>query len=132
MNIGRAAQLSGVSAKMLRYYESIGLIKAGQRSAAGYRVYSEEDLGTLRFIKNSRSLGFPLERIRNLLSLWQDSHRESADVKALALEHIAELDARIQELRGMRDDLVRLADACRGDHQSDCSILSGLDPQPEL
>ncbi|MCL6263727.1 Cu(I)-responsive transcriptional regulator [Craterilacuibacter sp. RT1T] len=129
MNIGQAADHSGVSAKMIRHYESIGLIQPGQRSAAGYRQYSERDVHLLRFIGQARKLGFPLEQIRLLLSLWQDSQRSSADVKQLAAAHIAELDQRIRELSAMRDALSTLAAGCAGDARPDCPILQGLAQQ---
>jgi MerR family copper efflux transcriptional regulator len=126
MNIGEAADSTGVSAKMIRYYESIDLIKQSRRSDSGYRKYSESDLHTLRFIKRARTLGFSLEQIKELLSLWQDSHRASADVKAIAQGHVADLNKRIQELTEMRDTLSHLADACAGDERPDCPILHGL------
>ncbi|NDV11786.1 Cu(I)-responsive transcriptional regulator [Crenobacter caeni] len=129
MNIGQAADHSGVSAKMIRHYESIGLIQPGLRSAAGYRQYSERDVHLLRFIGQARKLGFPLEQIRLLLSLWQDSQRSSADVKQLAAAHIAELDQRIRELSAMRDALSALATGCAGDVRPDCPILQGLAQQ---
>lgn len=126
MNIGTAAQQSGVSAKMIRHYESIGLIPPGQRSMAGYRIYSERDLHVLRFVRHARDLGFSLEQIRVLLSLWADSGRASADVKHLAEQHIADLDARIARLAAMRSSLQELADGCCGDRRPDCPILDGL------
>lgn len=126
MNIGQASTASGVSAKMIRYYESIGLIKASKRSEAGYRIYGESDLHTLRFIKRARSLGFSLEQIADLLSLWQDPERASGDVKAIAQAHVAELEQRILELTEMRDTLTHLAHACAGDNRPDCPILQGL------
>lgn len=126
MNIGEAAGASGVSAKMIRHYESIGLIKQSLRSEAGYRTYSEKDLHTLRFIKRSRSMGFSLEQIRDLLSLWQDSGRASADVKAIAQAHVLDLERRIRELSEMRDTLHHLAVACAGDQRPDCPILQDL------
>jgi len=127
MNIGQAAAASGISAKMIRHYESIALIAPGARSDAGYRTYVEKDLHTLRFIKRARSLGFSLEQIRTLLSLWQDAHRASADVKAIALEHVRELDHRITELTDMRNTLADLASSCNGDARADCPILRGLE-----
>ncbi len=126
MNIGEASKASGVSAKMIRYYESVHLIKAGRRTEAGYRIYGDSDVHTLRFIKRARSLGFSLEQIKNLLSLWQDPGRASADVKAIAQSHVAELQQRIQELTEMRDTLRHLAEACSGDHRPDCPILHSL------
>ncbi|WP_295994459.1 Cu(I)-responsive transcriptional regulator [Rugamonas sp.] len=127
MNIGQAAARSGVTAKMIRYYESIELIAAGRRSEAGYRIYGDNDLHALRFIKRARSLGFSLERIRGLLSLWQNKGRASADVKAIALGHVEELNARIAELTEMRDTLAGLALSCHGDERPDCPILRSLD-----
>jgi MerR family copper efflux transcriptional regulator len=126
MNIGRAAEQSGVSAKMIRYYESIGLIPAGTRTDAGYRTYRENDVHTLRFIKRARTLGFSLEQIRDLLSLWQNPSRASADVKAIAQQHVEQLQQRIRELSEMRDTLVHLAQTCAGDNRPDCPILQGL------
>lgn len=126
MNIGEAAALSGVTAKMIRYYESIGLIPPGRRTDAGYRVYGDDDLHVLRFVKRARSLGFSLERIKELLSLWQDRQRASADVKTIALGHVAELNQRIAELTEMRDTLQTLAACCKGNERPDCPILQGL------
>jgi len=127
MNIGQAAKASGVSAKMIRYYESIRLIKAGQRTDSGYRIYNHNDVHTLRFIKRARTLGFSLEQIKELLSLWQDPARASADVKAIAHAHLAELDKRIRELTEMRDTLRHLEHACSGDHRPECPILHTLE-----
>lgn len=124
--IGEAAAMSGVSVKMIRHYEKIGLIPRATRTRANYRVYSDSDVHTLRFIRRARDLGFPLERIRELLALWDDPDRASADVKRLAESHIAELDARIAALADMRDTLVALVHACRGDQRPDCPILRGL------
>ncbi|TFW19160.1 Cu(I)-responsive transcriptional regulator [Duganella callida] len=126
MNIGQAAAASGVSAKMIRYYESIHLIPPGRRTDAGYRIYGENDLHNLRFIKRARLLGFSLEQIRGLLSLWQNKERASADVKTIALGHVAELNQRIAELTEMRDTLHTLASCCHGDHRPDCPILQSL------
>jgi len=126
MNIGRAATASGVSAKMIRYYESINLIPAGKRTDAGYRIYGDNDVHTLRFVKRARSLGFSLEQIAGLLSLWQDKARASADVKAIALGHVNTLNQRIAELTEMRDTLQSLASCCHGDDRADCPILQSL------
>ncbi|PHV10743.1 Cu(I)-responsive transcriptional regulator [Chitinimonas sp. BJB300] len=126
MNIGKLAQASGVSAKMVRHYESIGLIANGVRSESGYRIYGERDVHVLRFIRRARDLGFSLEQIRQLLSLWEDKQRVSAEVKALANQHLAELDTRITALMEMRDTLADLAQACCGDNRPDCPILNRL------
>lgn len=129
MNIGQAAKASGISAKMLRYYESIGLVPKAGRTEAGYRVYTTADVNTLRFIHRAREFGFPIERIRVLVGLWQE-HRPSREVKRVATEHVAELDHRIAELTSMRDALRELADACHGDHQPECPILHDLEGSP--
>ena len=126
MNIGAAAQASGVSAKMIRYYESIGLIPEAARTEAGYRVYTNMDVNTLRFIHRAREFGFSIERIRLLVSLWQDRH-PSREVKKVALDHVAELERRIAELTDMHDALQTLADTCQGDHRPECPILRGLE-----
>jgi MerR family copper efflux transcriptional regulator len=126
MNIGQAASASGISAKMIRHYESIQLIRQSVRTDAGYRTYSNNDLHTLRFIKRARSLGFSLDQIRDLLSLWNDSHRASADVKTIAQGHVAELEKRIAELTEMRNTLTHLAQCCHGDDRPECPILQGL------
>jgi len=126
MNIGAVARASGVSAKMIRHYESIGLLRASPRTQAGYRQYREREVHLLRFIRRARDLGFSLDQIGQLLSLWDDPGRASADVKHLAEAHIADLDARIAALTEMRTTLVALAQACHGDHRPDCPILQGL------
>jgi len=126
MNIGAAARASGLSAKMIRYYERIGLLPAATRRDSGYRDYSARDIDTLRFVHQARALGFTLETIGALLSLWQDRQRSSADVKALALTQVAELDARIAELIRMRDAVARLAHQCHGDQRPECPILDEL------
>jgi MerR family copper efflux transcriptional regulator len=127
MNIGQAARHSGLSAKMIRYYESIGLLKAAHRTDSGYRMYGDDDLHTLAFIKRSRDLGFSLEEVGKLLTLWQDRQRASADVKALARQHIDELNQKIRELGQLRDTLQDLVEHCQGDHRPDCPILKNLE-----
>lgn len=126
LNIGEAAAASGVSAKSIRHYEQIGLIPPANRTFANYRLYSQKDVHTLRFIRSARALGFPIAKIGELLSLWQDQQRSSADVKELALQHVAELDGQIRELEAMRDTLATLARSCHGDDRPDCPILAGL------
>ena len=130
MNIGEAASASGVSAKTIRYYEAAGLIPAANRSAGGYRVYTQADVFVLHFIKRARELGFSIERIRRLLDLWQDKSRASRDVKRLALDHIAEIRAKIAAMTSMRDALQALADACDGDERPECPILHDLEAAP--
>lgn len=126
MNIGQASSQSGVSAKMIRYYESIGLMPEAGRTQAGYRVYSARDVHLLRFVRRSRDLGFALEDIRMLLGLWQDDERPSAAVKDIALKHIDELTRKIVELQAMKRSLQHLAEACHGDDRPDCPILDDL------
>lgn len=126
MNIGRAAEASGVSAKMIRHYESIGLLPDATRTVAGYRVYRERDVHTLRFIRRARDLGFSIEHIGDLLKLWANRRRASADVKKLAAHHMRELDEKIQELQDMRATLAHLAQHCHGDERPDCPILQDL------
>lgn len=126
MNIGEAASASGVSAKMIRYYESIGLIPAAARTGAGYRSYGDRDVQILRFVRRARDLGFPVATIAELLALWSDRDRHSADVKRLALEQVGTLERRIAEMQAMADTLSHLADACCGDNRPDCPILEDL------
>jgi MerR family copper efflux transcriptional regulator len=127
MNIGQAAEASGVSAKAIRYYETAGLIAPAGRSEGGYRVYGDADIRILRFIRRARYLGFSIERIRRLLDLWQDTGRASADVKRLALDHVREIETKIAALGAMRDTVQELADACDGDHRPECPILRDLE-----
>lgn len=127
MNIGQAARQSGLSAKMIRYYESIGLLPKAGRSDSGYRHYAAQDLNRLAFIKRSRDLGFSLEEVGKLLALWQDRQRASAEVKALATSHIAELNRKISEMTSLRDTLGELVEHCHGDDRPDCPILKDLE-----
>ncbi|MBU3055435.1 MULTISPECIES: Cu(I)-responsive transcriptional regulator [Pseudomonas] len=127
MNIGQAAKQSGLSAKMIRYYESIGLITPAGRGDNGYRYYNGDDLHRLAFIKRARDLGFSLEEVGKLLTLWQDRQRASADVKALAGAHVEELNRRIAEMVGLRDTLQELVDHCQGNDRPDCPILRDLE-----
>jgi Cu(I)-responsive transcriptional regulator len=126
MNIGEASKSSGVSSKMIRYYESIGLISAPLRTESGYRVYAENDVHALRFISRARDLGFSIEQMGDLLALWRDRSRASADVKAIALEHIRVLEEKAQALKAMSDTLRHLADNCHGDGRPDCPIIDGF------
>lgn len=127
MNIGAVAKASGLSAKMIRHYESIGLIETSPRTDTGYRQYTSRDIHLFQFVRHARELGFSLTQVKDLLSLWQNQTRASADVKQLTAIHIAELDQRIQGLTRMRDTLIELAEACCGDSQSDCPILQQLE-----
>ena len=127
MNIGEAARQSGVSSKLIRYYESIGLIPPAGRTAAGYRSYASSDVHLLKFVRRARSLGFSIERIQALVGLWRNTRRPSAEVKRLALAHVAELEAKIVELRSMSLALKTLADHCHGDQRPDCPILEDLE-----
>ncbi len=126
MNIGKAAAASGVSAKMIRYYESIGLIPEASRTDSGYRDYSEKDVHTLRFIRRARDLGFSVEKMTELLALWRDRSRASADVKRVALEHVEELERKACELQEMSMTLKHLAENCRGNGRPDCPIIDEL------
>jgi len=126
LNIGEAARASGVTAKMVRHYEAIGLLPPARRTEAGYRLYGADDVRVLQFIHRSRALGFSLDQIADLLALWRDKERASADVRRLALAHIDELDRKIAELEAMKRTLAALASSCRGDARSDCPILDDL------
>jgi MerR family copper efflux transcriptional regulator len=126
MNIGGAAGVSGVTAKMIRHYEGIGLIPRPARTAAGYRLYGEADVHMLRFVKRARDLGFSMKEIAGLLALWRDRRRKSAEVKKLALRHVADLERRIAELEAMRRALSKLAGHCHGDDRPQCPILEDL------
>ena len=126
MNIGSVAKQSGVPAKTIRYYEEIGLIPQAARSDNGYRDYGDNDIETLRFIQKSRRLGFTVKDVGNLLQLWNDRNRASADVKSVALRHIKEVEERIEELESIRQTLLHLTQSCHGDDRPDCPILDGL------
>ena len=127
MNIGQAARQTGLSAKMIRYYESIELLPRAGRTESGYRQYGAQDLHRLAFINRARDLGFSLEEVSKLLTLWQDRQRASADVKALAAGHIDELNRKIAELSSLRDSLQELMEHCHGDQRPDCPILKDLE-----
>jgi Cu(I)-responsive transcriptional regulator len=126
MNIGTAASKSGVPAKTIRYYESIGLIPPATRAENGYRHYTDVDIATLKFIQRARRLGFSVKGVGNLLELWRDRKRSSASVKKVALDHIGEIETRIAELESIRRTLVHLTDRCHGDDRPDCPILDDL------
>ena len=130
LNIGDAASASGVSAKMIRHYESLGLLREARRTAAGYRVYDESDVHTLRFVRRARDLGFSMSDIERLLGLWQNRRRASADVRKVAQRHIADLDRKIAELQEMRRTLEHLVHHCRGDQRPECPILDDLAGEP--
>ncbi|MCB1590242.1 MAG: Cu(I)-responsive transcriptional regulator [Xanthomonadales bacterium] len=130
-NIGEAANASGVSARMIRHYEATGLIRPPDRSLANYRVYSEDDVHRLRFIRRARDLGFAMEQIGRLLALWDDPCRSSADVKQLALDHAASLGRKLDELRAMQQTLLTLASHCHGDDRPRCPILADLSGESE-
>ena len=126
MNIGQAAQLSGLPAKTIRYYESIGLVRPAARRSSGYRDYDEGDARRLRFIAQARALGFVVEEVRALLALYEDKSRASADVKKLVMRHIGEIDRKIGDLRRLKSALGDLAKRCHGDDRPDCPILDEL------
>lgn len=126
MNIGQASRAAGVSAKMIRHYEAIGLLRPATRSANDYRQYAEHDVHELVYIRRARQHGFSMEEIRSLLSLWRDQSRSSAEVKKIASTHLAALDRRLHDMREMADELRRLVDACQGGERPDCPILSNF------
>ena len=125
-NIGEAAVRSGVSAKMVRHYESLGLLRKVGRTDSGYRQYGGNEVHTLRFIRRARDMGFSMAEIADLLKLWQNRRRASADVKRIAQVHVADLDRRMEEMAAMKRTLERLVDCCRGDDRPDCPILDRL------
>lgn len=126
MNIGQAARASGITAKMIRHYESVGLLPPAMRSDKGYRQYGEREVHVLRFIRRARDLGFSIKDISGLLSLWHDRQRPSRQVKALAQEHMQQLQRKIDELQSMRQTLEKLVQCCQGDERPDCPILQDL------
>ncbi len=135
MNIGQAARASGVSAKMIRYYEQIGLVRPAERTESNYRSFDDGNVNELRFIKRARSLGSSVGEIGNLLSLWRDRARPSREVKAIAEDHVAELEGRIAEMQAMADTLRHLSDCCAGDDRPECPILTdlaGVAPRPAV
>ncbi|MCW9035290.1 MAG: Cu(I)-responsive transcriptional regulator [Alphaproteobacteria bacterium] len=126
MNIGTVSKLSGVPAKTIRYYESVGLLPDPVRSENGYRTYGDQEVETLKFVQRSRKLGFKVKDVAALLTLWQDKNRASGDVKALAVSHIQEVEERIKELEAIRSTLLHLVNRCHGDDRPDCPILEGI------
>ncbi len=126
--IGQAAEASGISRKMIRYYEEIELLPPARRSDSGYRYYSEADIQRLQFIRRARDMGFSLERIGQLLGLWQNEQRHSADVKALVQKYIKELDESINQMQAMRNELHDWVDNCHGDERAECAIIKHLQP----
>ena len=124
--IGTAARLSGVSARMVRHYESLGLLARVVRTDSGYRQYSEADVRSLQFIKRGREMGFSMAEIAELVSLWHNRRRASASVKRIAQKHVEELDQRIESMQAMRRTLTNLLDHCHGDERPDCPILDDL------
>jgi len=126
MNIGEAARASGVSAKMIRYYEETGLIPPAGRTGSGYRTYGPKEVQVLRFVRRARDLGFPMEKVADLLALWRDRGRASADVKRLAEDQIEALETRIREMVEMKAVLEHLAHSCAGNERPDCPILDDL------
>ena len=126
MNIGEAAKRSGVSAKMVRHYESLGLLPTVARTDAGYRQYGDREVHTLRFIRHGRDLGFSMAEIGELVKLWQNQRRSSANVRKIAQKHLADIDARMAEMAAMRKTLQHLVHCCSGDDRPDCPILDEL------
>ena len=126
MKIGRAAELSGISAKMIRYYEAVGLLNSASRTTSGYRDYSDQDVAILRFVQRARALGFLVKDIGDLLALWQRRARSSAEVKAIATHHIEDIDRKIQELQAIKATLSTLVECCHGDERPECPILDDL------
>jgi len=130
MNIGQAARASGISARMIRHYESIGLVPLPPRSPGGYRRYDESAVARLRFLKHARAVGFESEEIKKLLSLWHNPRRSARDVKRLAESHLADVEARIEQMRMIAASLAHLVEHCHGDDRPDCPILESLESEP--
>ncbi len=126
MNIGEASKLSGISVKMIRKYEDSGIIPKARRNESGYRSYSEKDVHTLKFVKTSRSLGFSMKDIKELLSLWKNTSRTSANVKRIAEKHVESLEQKVDEINMMLNTLKHLTKNCHGDNRPNCPILSNL------
>lgn len=129
MNIGQAAAASGVSAKMIRHYETLGLVTPVRRPN-GYRAYTERHVAILQFIRHARELAFPLVEVKQLLALWNDKNRASADVKKIALDHVASLDAKAESIKAVADSLRHLAEHCAGDGRPDCPVLEHIEAPP--
>ena len=129
MNIGEVSRASGVSAKMVRHYEEIGVIPKSSRSLAGYRQYSETDIHLLIFVRQARELGFTMPEVKALVGLWRNKRRKSGEVKKLALEHVARLENKIEQLSGMAKTLKHLAHCCHGDERPECPILEAIQRQ---
>jgi len=132
VNIGEASRLSGVSAKMVRHYESLGLLPRVGRTGSGYRQYSQAEVHTLQFIKRSRELGFSMDEIAELVSLWQNRRRASGSVKRIAQQHADALAQRIDAMQAMQRTLQQLIHCCHGDDRPDCPILDDLAAGPSL
>ena len=126
MNIGELAKETGIAAKTIRYYESVGLLAAPPRSGGNYRIYGERDLATLRFVQRARNLGFSVKEVGDLVALWQDRQRASADVRALATAHLGEIERKLKELEAMRATLDHLIKRCNGNKRPDCPIIDEL------
>lgn len=126
MNIGTVAKTTGIEAKTIRYYESVGLLAAPPRSQANYRIYGERDVATLRFIQRARHLGFSVKEVGDLVALWRDRQRASADVRALASAHLDKIERKLAELEAMRATLRHLIKSCRGNKRPDCPIIDKL------
>lgn len=131
MNIGKAAEQSGISAKMIRYYEQVGLLPQPERTESGYRVYTSQHVHTLRFVRRARDLGFSVEQMGELLALWQDRSRASADVKRIARQQVRALERKAEALQQMAETLRHLAEHCHGNDRPDCPIINALEHGPD-